>query len=275
MVVGSMQRITVDGAELAFWDIGAGDPVLFIHGGSGDECLAIIQQPELTQKFRIIHFQRPGYALSEGNPGQVTVESMVSQYKKVLDHLGIERVNVEGLSLGGSLALQFAMDYPGSVNALALLEPAIPSVFGKYPDFEKVMGEVGEHYGSGDREAAIHVMAAELAGPEYQDDLSRHLPAGWQERWKDELDVLMTQEIVAMNQWSFGPEDAARITCPVLNLTGERTRPYFKEIHETIKQWMPHAENVVLPDTTHFMLEMNPKGCAEALCSFFAQHPIR
>jgi pimeloyl-ACP methyl ester carboxylesterase len=79
MVVDSMQRVTVDGAELALWDIGSGDPVLFIHGGSGDECLAVIQEPVLTENFRVIHFQRPGYAISGGDSGLSTVSAMAAQ----------------------------------------------------------------------------------------------------------------------------------------------------------------------------------------------------
>ena len=274
MVVDSLQRVTVDGAEMALWDIGAGDPVLLLHGGSGDECLAVIQEPALTDNFRVIHFQRAGYAISRGDPGPSTIQEMAAQVRAIMQQLGIERAHIEGLSLGGTIALQYAHDYPETVQSLALLEPGIPGVLGKYPDLLAVMGNVGQLYEVGDREGAMHGFLAELAGSNYDEELSRYLPEGWRERVNYELDVLMQNDSPASNQWEFTRDDAARITCPVLNVTGERSRPYFTETHELMKEWFPQAENVVIPDTGHFMLETNPARCAEELARFFSKYPI-
>jgi pimeloyl-ACP methyl ester carboxylesterase len=275
MVLDSMQRVTVDGAELALWDTGSGDPVLFLHGGSGDECLAVIQEPALTENFRLVHFQRTGYAISGGDPGPSTIEGIAAQAKRVVDHLGIESMHVEGLSLGGTIALQYAHDYPESVQSLALLEPGLPEIFGQYPELVDVVGNVGALYQENDRAGALHVFLAEFAGPNYDAELSACLPPGWRERLMDELDVIFQNDSPAMNSWEFTKVHAARITCPVLNVTGERSRPYFREIHELMKEWFPQAESVVLPDSTHFMLDMNPKGSAEVLAEFFGKHPIK
>ena len=274
MVVDSMQRVTIDGAQLALWDVGAGDPILFLHGGSGDECLAVIQEPALTENFRLIHFQRAGYAISGGNPGPSTIEGIAAQAKKVVDQLGIERMHVGGLSLGGAIALQYAHDYPESVQSLALLEPGIPHILGKYPDVVDALGVVETRYQENDRAGAVHAFLAELAGPNYAAELSPSLPPGWRERLMDELDVILENDSPAMNSWEFTAEHAARIACPVLNVTGERSRPYFHETHELMKDWFPQAENVVLPDSTHFMLEMNPTGSARVLGEFFSKNPI-
>ncbi|TVR76878.1 MAG: alpha/beta hydrolase [Sphaerobacteraceae bacterium] len=275
MVVDSMQRVIVDGAQLALWDIGAGDPILFLHGGSGDECLAVIQEPALTENFRLIHFQRAGYAISGGKPGPSTIDGIAAQAKKVVDQLGIERMHVEGLSLGGAIALQYAHDYPERVQSLALLEPGIPHILGKYPDVVDALGVVEARYQENDRAGAVDAFLMELAGPNYKAELSAHLPPGWRERLMEELDVVFQNDSPAMNSWEFTVEHAARITCPVLNVTGERSRPYFHEIHELMKEWFPQAENVVLPDSTHFMLEMNPTGSARVLGEFFSKNPIK
>jgi pimeloyl-ACP methyl ester carboxylesterase len=274
VVTEAMQRVTVDGIELALWDIGSGDPVLFIHGGTGDECLAAIQEPALTKSFRVIHFQRAGYALSRGKPGPATIQEMAAQARSVVDHLGIQKMHVEGLSLGATIALQYAHDHPETVQSLAILDPGLPQVMGKYPDLLAVMGNLGERYASSDREAVMHGFLAEFGGPNYDEELSRHLPEGWRERLNFELDVLMQNDAPASNHWEFTSDNARRITCPVLNVTGERSRPYFHEIHELLKEWFPQAESVVLPDSSHFMLEMNPKGSAEVMADFFRKHPI-
>ena len=59
------------------------------------------------------------------------------------------------------------------------------------------------------------------------------------------------------------------------NLTGANTRAYFREIHETVRTWLPQAENFELPDANHCMLRTNPKGAAERLASFFSSHRLQ
>ena len=76
----------------------------------------------------------------------------------------------------------------------------------------------------------------------------------------------------ALQAWNFTREDAARITQPVLNLTGANTTAYFREAHETVRTWLPHAESHELPDATHAMLQTNPEGAATRLASFFSSH---
>ena len=79
----------------------------------------------------------------------------------------------------------------------------------------------------------------------------------------------------ALQAWRFTVEEAARITQPVLNVVGAHTTAYFRDVHETIRTWLPQAEHFVLPDASHAMLQTNPKGIAERLASFFSKHPLQ
>jgi pimeloyl-ACP methyl ester carboxylesterase len=193
----------------------------------------------------------------------------------VMRHLGIDRAHFQGLSLGGSIALQYAHDYPDTVQSLAVMEPGILEVFGTYPDVMKIMGNVGELYMSGDRDGALKAFLEELIGPDFDEELSRHLPEGWYARTRSELDVLFQHENPMLENWEFNEEHAKQITCPVLNVTGELSRPYFKDVHELMKEWFPQAENAVVPDTGHFMLETNPRACADILSTFFRKYPLQ
>jgi pimeloyl-ACP methyl ester carboxylesterase len=62
--VAGSRRADINGAELEYWDIGSGPTVVFIHGGMGDECAAVLEESALTTSFRLIHFQRRGYGAS-------------------------------------------------------------------------------------------------------------------------------------------------------------------------------------------------------------------
>ena len=48
----------------------------------------------------------------------------------------------------------------------------------------------------------------------------------------------------------------------------------FGEVHEWMLTWLPRAEGVVLPGTTHFPQLERPRGLAETLAAFFARHPL-
>lgn len=126
-------------------------------------------------------------------------------------------------------------------------------------------------YESGDKAGAMDIFGKEVCGADYRTVFDQTLPAGWFERWVADADTLFHYEVAA---WTFTPEEAARITQPVLNMRGANTTSYFQEIYETIGAWLPHAENFVVPQATHAMLQTNPKGAAERLASFFARYPL-
>ena len=103
--------------------------------------------------------------------------------------------------------------------------------------------------------------------------MDKTMPPGYFERWVAAADTLF--RMLGAPEWTFTREDAARIKQPVLNVRGASTQPYFQEIYETVRAWLPQAENFVLPDANHCMLQMNPRGAAERLADFFSRHPIR
>jgi pimeloyl-ACP methyl ester carboxylesterase len=77
-------------------------------------------------------------------------------------------------------------------------------------------------------------------------------------------------EIPVLRQWLFTAEDAIRINQPVLSVVGMETADMFQESHALIKQWIPHAEELVIPQATHALQYMNPSAVAEGLARFLS-----
>ena len=65
MTPQEFQIAEINGAELEIWDKGSGEPVVFVHGGMGDECAAVLAEPALANKYRLIHYHRRGFGKSE------------------------------------------------------------------------------------------------------------------------------------------------------------------------------------------------------------------
>ena len=74
----------------------------------------------------------------------------------------------------------------------------------------------------------------------------------------------------AVQQWTFGPGDAERVTQPVLNVLGAESAPRFVEGSELVQSWFPHAQRLSVPDAGHLLMVQNATGLAQGLRGFFA-----
>src|SRR5262245_24644171 len=87
-------------------------------------------------------------------------------------------------------------------------------------------------------------------------------------------DTFFGQELPALRQWSFGQDEARRITQPVLLVLGEKSGPIHRQRQEILRTWLPKAEAFSLSDAGHLLQVENPRGMAEGLVTFFARHPL-
>lgn len=274
MIATTMQRTEINGTNLELLDTGTGDPVMFIHGGGSPECDAVLQEPDLTNSFRLIHIHRRGYGSSDPADPAATLSQGAADCHATLELLGIEKAHLVGESSGASILLQFALDYPDAVQSLVLLEPVLLSEIGDTPELVAMLERAESLYESGDSPGAVDAFMREVAGAGYRTQFDQNLPSGWFERLANDADTMFQVEPQQLQALQFTRDEAFRITRPVLNMMGQETRPYFRKCHELIREWIPHAENVVLPNATHCILETNPAGAAERLADFFARHPI-
>ena len=60
MNLKKMQLSKINGVSLEIRDQGSGEPVVFVHGGMGDECAAVLIEPILTNQYRLIDYHRRG-----------------------------------------------------------------------------------------------------------------------------------------------------------------------------------------------------------------------
>jgi pimeloyl-ACP methyl ester carboxylesterase len=278
---GTTSRAVLDGVELEYQARGAGEPVVLVHAGIfADWFEPLLQQPALTARYRIVSYHRVGYAGSSRVAGAVSIAQQAAHLRSLMRHLGIERAHLVGHSSGGNIVLQLALDAPGMVHSLALMEPALPVSAGgpeRMLATRAAMAPAFEAYRGGDKARAIDLFMRGVSGPAYRAPLERALPGAFSQAVAD-ADTFFGQELPAIQQWSFKREDARRIAQPVLAVVGEKSAavsPIWSERHEMLLTWLPRAEGFVLPGTTHLLHVQDPRGMADALAAFFARYPIR
>jgi pimeloyl-ACP methyl ester carboxylesterase len=104
---------TSAGVRIHYVESGAGAPVVLIHGWSADSQMWDSLRTQLAPKYRVIAMDCRGHGKSgkPHEPGAYGIE-MVNDVVRLLDHLGIERANVVGYSMGGSIALKMLETRP-------------------------------------------------------------------------------------------------------------------------------------------------------------------
>ena len=111
---------TDDGVKLYYEETGAGQPLVFVHEFAGD-CRS--WEPQLRHfgaRYRAIAYNARGYPPSDV-PEAVAAYSQdraADDIRAVLDHLGIDRAHVVGLSMGGFATLHFGLRHPSRARLL-------------------------------------------------------------------------------------------------------------------------------------------------------------
>jgi pimeloyl-ACP methyl ester carboxylesterase len=120
------QFIDVSGVRIHYQHGGeAGASVLLLHGGGTDSSSLSwgLLLPELAQTHTVIAPDWPGYGQSERTPRPYyTQEYYLDFLESFLEALQIERLSLAGISMGGGLALGFALRHPERMERLALLD---------------------------------------------------------------------------------------------------------------------------------------------------------
>jgi pimeloyl-ACP methyl ester carboxylesterase len=129
--------VPVDGGSLYYETLGKGAPVILIHGGFGDRRMWDPQFETLSQAFRVVRYDHRGFGKSSAS---TQAYSPVADLVKLMDHLELKRANLVGNSMGGTLALDFALLQPDRTGAVVV----IASAAGGYPTPEEDMKSVDQ-----------------------------------------------------------------------------------------------------------------------------------
>jgi pimeloyl-ACP methyl ester carboxylesterase len=125
---GTVQKsVTVDGRTWPYLE--GGDPakptLLLVHGFSGDKDNWSFLAPYVTRDYHVIAPDLPGFGENERNPDLAyDIAAQTARLKAFADALGLVRPHIAGNSMGGWIALRYAIDYPGALASLILLDNA-------------------------------------------------------------------------------------------------------------------------------------------------------
>lgn len=117
-----MTLARINDIQMAYTDSGIGRPVVLIHGYPFNRSLWNEQLAVLSTSYRVIAPDLRGFGESDASDGPATMNRMAQDVALLMEHLGITRATIGGLSMGGYVALAFYKQFPSRVRALVLAD---------------------------------------------------------------------------------------------------------------------------------------------------------
>ena len=119
-----MPRFDANGVSLYYEVAGEGPPLVLVHGFACGLRMWDPQVRALSSAWRVVTYDVRGHGISDA-PSESAAYSQdisIADLRALLDHLGLERAAVGGLSMGGNIALNFALAQPARVSALIVAD---------------------------------------------------------------------------------------------------------------------------------------------------------
>jgi pimeloyl-ACP methyl ester carboxylesterase len=265
-----MPHASVDGIRLYYEEVGEGVPLVFVHEFAGEVESWRPQVQFFARRYRTIAYNARGYPPSDvpDDPAAYSQERAVEDIRGVLDHLGISKAHLCGLSMGGYAVLHFGLTYPDRAHSLVVAGCGYGS--GDREAFRRDSSQVVKRF---EDEGMARVADWYSRGPtrvQFQDKD----PKGWQE-FHDRLAAgsarshALTMQGVQMKRpsvFDLGDRmEALRV--PTLVVTGDEDEPCL-EPALFMKRKIASAGLVVLPRAGHTINLEEPEAFNRAVLDF-------
>src|SRR5258708_6761480 len=238
--------LATNGTDLYYERAGSGHPLVLIHGFPLDTRMWDAQFAIFARQYQTTRYDMRGF----GRSALPTEEpfTAVEDLRALLDVLGVSRTFVLGLSLGGSVAIDFALAYPDRTSALVLVDPALRG-WSWSEAFSQSMREL---------EIVARTQGVEMARRRWLPP-----PLFFPTPERSELAERLAQIVESYSGWSWlhasHERDAdlpevrplERISAPTLLIMGERDIEEFQAIANHISYSIPHLTKLVLPGVGH------------------------
>ena len=115
---GTGQYAQVNGINLYYETMGTGRPLILLHGGLGSGEMFGPVRPALAEHHQVIVPDLQGHGRTADIDRPIDIRLMADDIAALIDHLGLDKPDLVGYSLGGGVALETAVKYPDKVRRL-------------------------------------------------------------------------------------------------------------------------------------------------------------
>lgn len=266
-----MNHARINGIDIAYRISGEGDPLLLIGGfGMTKEGWDELAAP-LEGHFRVVTFDNRGVGESTTPSEPFTIDDMAADAAALLDHLGIGRAHLFGVSMGGLIAQTLALDYPDRV---------LTAVLG-------CTSHGGRHAVQPEVEVMETLASITVPGIPPEEAVRRRLPILLSDRFLREEPERVEAFVERSIRYQPTPQGAAgqmralsffnvkrrlgEIRCPVLVMTGDEDRMMPPANAHLLADGIPGARLHVVEGAGHTFFLEKPEEVTRVLIEFFTE----
>lgn len=251
----------VNGTRLYYERGGQGPAVILLHGGNLDARMWDDQMPVLVKSFTVIRYDIRPYGRSAGTEKGF---SSVEDLRALMDHLNVKTASLVGLSLGGRIAIDFALTYPDRVDRLVLMGPGLTGY--AFNPNDETMKPILAKAREGDAAGAMDLW---LQHPMMAPAMSRpKVAARIREIAKDNLQVWRRLPVGEQVPTPPAIKRLGDVTAPTLIIVGQRDVPDIQAIAKLLQRDVKGARTEMIPGAAHMPNMEDPERVNRLLLSF-------
>jgi len=257
----------VNGTRLYYEVGGAGPTLVLIHGFGLDSGMWGDQFLHFARSYQVMRYDMRGFGQSMMPDNRPYAHS--DDLRALLTYLGMEQPTIIGLSMGGRVAIDFALAYPARIYALILIDTGLEETSRQRQTqerFRRIAREAGVEAAKRLR-LDSELFAPVLEQPEVAARFMRVTEAfsGW--HWLNNDPAYPLRPLAA--------QQLDEINVPTLVLVGERDVPDLRAISEHVARHVPHAHKAVVPDVGHMASMEAPEHVNDLIHRFLATHEMK
>jgi pimeloyl-ACP methyl ester carboxylesterase len=247
---------------LYYESCGEGEAVVLIHGGNLDRRMWDDQFQLFARDFRVIRYDVRGFGKTEAPTKPF---SCVKDLRSLLEGLQVPRAHLVGLSLGGRIAIDFALEHPDKVKSLVAVGPGL-SGFEWPAESEKRFWELARLARDEGPEKAVEgwlkdpYMVPAMEDPALAKRIRRlalENTASW-----------LANPLLERPLKSPAVKRLGEILVPTLLVVGDRDVPEIQAIVKILEKGIPHAKKVVIAGAGHMVNMEKPDEFNRNVLSF-------
>ena len=250
--------------------------LVFIHGAMGDYRAFAPQWDAFSAAFDCISYSRR-YSYPNNNALNTTDHNALvdaDDLIALLDSLAIERAILVGSSYGGFTALAVAVNHPNRVTALVSVEAPMMRYAQADPDGAKIAEDflkasaqpARDAFLRGDDELGVRLLTGGIIGINSTD-----VPDDVMQRRLVNLNGAKSLAISDDEFPLLEPEALAKLTMPILLLSGANTAPVHAAIFAAVCKAMPQAQSMIVEGSGHSVSQQASDSFNSKVLSFFNQ----
>ena len=259
-----MPNLHLDGLDMHYQVEGEGQPLLLIHGLGSSGRDWELQVAYFADRYQVITLDMRGHGKSSKPPGPYSIPLFAGDTASVLEMLEVAPVHVVGISMGGMIAFQLAVDRPELVKSVVVVNSGPDFVIRSFKDRFQVWQRFIIT-----RVLGLRKMAEVLGERMFPKPEHAQVRKVFVERWVENDKRAYQESMKAIVGWSVA-DRIGEIKCPALIIASDEDYTPVESKQAYVQQ-MPNAELAVIDDARHAVPVERPEQFNAVLDAFLSK----